>query len=171
MGTAPGGTLPLVRTLRLTGAFPSGELPVAPVSFELSSGLPLLMISSGDPFLPLAGSLDLAGTEVLLSIPPASILKIVLPFVALAAGSSPELQSSSYTTLLPLWNSIIVLRLVSRNSNGIGVSPSLGWYNAFLICLWTRINSTLASSSTHSSSVAKASSLCTSSCEELPRVF
>ena len=41
------------------------------------------MISSGDPFLPLAGSLDLAGTEVLLSIPPASILKIVLPFQAL----------------------------------------------------------------------------------------
>ena len=68
MGPVPGGTLPLVRTLRLTGAFPGGKLPAAPVSFEQSSGLPLLMISSGDPFLPLAGSLDFAGTEVLLSI-------------------------------------------------------------------------------------------------------
>ena len=95
----PVGTLPLVRTLRLTGAFPGGNLPAAPVSFELSLGLPLLMISSGDPFLPLAGSFDLAGTEVILSIPPASVLKIVLPFqdsVVLVAGSSPELQLSSF---------------------------------------------------------------------------
>ena len=68
-------------TLFLTGASPCGELPAAPVLFELSSGLPLLMRSSGDPFLPLAGSQTvsqtLGGTEVLLSIPPASILKIV----------------------------------------------------------------------------------------------
>eukprot|EP00439_Symbiodinium_sp_Y106_P030481 s4243_g3.t1 len=94
--------------------------------------------SSGDPFLPLAGSHTFAGTEVVLSIPPARILQIVLPFqdsVDLEPGSSPEHQSSSLTTVLPWWNSMIVLRLVSRNSNGIGVCPSLGSYFAFLICL------------------------------------
>ena len=78
MGSVPCGTLALARTLLLTGASPCGELPAAPVLLELSSGFPLLIRSSGDPFLPLAGSRVLAGTEVLLSIPPASILKIVL---------------------------------------------------------------------------------------------
>eukprot|EP00439_Symbiodinium_sp_Y106_P033674 s6904_g4.t1 len=94
-----------MRTLLLTGASPCGELPAAPVLLELFSGFPLLIRSSGDPFLPLAGSRVLAGTEVLLSTPPASILKIVLPFqdsVDLEAGSSPERQSSSLTSVLPL---------------------------------------------------------------------
>ena len=56
-----------MRTLRFTGPFPSGKPPAAPGSFELSSGLPLLTISSHNP--------TFAHTEVLLSTPPGKILK------------------------------------------------------------------------------------------------
>ena len=42
-----------------------GRPPAAPVFSELSSGLPLLIVSSGEPTLPRAGSRVLAGTDVL----------------------------------------------------------------------------------------------------------
>ena len=87
-----------MRTLLLTGTSPGGELPDAPVLAELSPGLPLLSSSSGDPTLRRVGSLVLAGTEVLFSIPPGKIWNTVLPFqgsVTFDAGGSEERQSSS----------------------------------------------------------------------------
>ena len=66
---------------------------------------------------------------------------------------------------------MIVLRLLSRYSKGIGTAPSLGSYLVLLVFLWRRINSMLASSITHSSSIAKAKTLGSSSGEELPSVF
>ena len=79
MGTGPKGPLPLMRTLLRTGSFPEGKLPVVPDFLELSSGLPVFTISSGDPVFERPGNRDLAGTEVLLSKPPGKILKTVLP--------------------------------------------------------------------------------------------
>ena len=60
---------------------------------RLSPGLPLLSSSSGDPTLRRVGSLVLAGTEVLFSIPPGKIWNTVLPFqgsVTFDAGGSEE---------------------------------------------------------------------------------
>ena len=87
-----------MRTLLLTGSFPKGKPPVVPGFLELSSGLPVLTISSGDPVFARAGNRDLAGTEVLLSKPPGKILKTVLPLQwsgVLVVRRSVDLQSSS----------------------------------------------------------------------------